>query len=66
VENPIFRTTSQADSMGLNQIVLRSAALEQRQIKAVGPGITANGDPDEREEIREEVKATDMSSCCKN
>ena len=52
--------------MGLNQIVLRSAALEQRQIKAVGPGITANGDPDEREEIREEVKATDMSSCCKN
>ena len=52
--------------MGLNQIVLRSAALEQCQIEAVGPGITANSDPDEREEIREEVKATDMSSCCKN
>ena len=46
--------------MALNQIVLHSAALEQCQIKAVGPGITANGDPDERDEMREEVKGTDI------
>ena len=52
--------------MGLNQIVLRSAALDQCPIKRVEPKIIANGDQDEREEMREEVKATDMSSCCKN